>query len=107
MSSCVPNLTLVTSFEEPHNDAPPPKKARFATCGREEMDRIVDQRVPASTKQTTEKWLRVVDEYMKEKGMVWDLRTAKEEDIASFLERFYVEVRSKDGGFYSKASFNF
>ena len=50
------------------------------------------------------KWLRVFDEYAKEEGIVWDLRTISAENLGSILEVMYLELRQRNGQVYSKTS---
>ena len=83
---------------------PPEKKARFATCDEKELAEIVKGRVPKGTEETTDKWLRVVTQYMGEKKVRNDLETILKKDLDSFLERLYVELRRKDRTHYSKTS---
>ena len=53
--------------------------------------------------KSTEKWMRVVEAYAKEKGTEIDFKTATPERMNGFLQlaAFFVNVRQRNGKVYS------
>ena len=74
----------------------PPAKRRFGST-TEDLVEIDKNRRPESTKNTTQKWLRVVRSSMDEKGIKINFKTVSADDLAKFLRKMYVEPRNKDG----------
>ena len=83
---------------------PPLKQNRFATVDEDEIDQLLKDRVPLSTRHTTEKWLRVIEAYLKEKGTTVDFGTVEESVLASILQKMYVELRQRNDQPYGKSS---
>ena len=64
---------LELELEDSEAMEPPLKQTRFATVDEDEIDQLLKDRLPLSTSRTTEKWLRVIEAYLKEKGIAVDL----------------------------------
>ena len=60
---------------------PPAKKPRFASVTEDALEEIQTNRVAKSTRMSTEKWMKVVFEYLREKKIACDFRTAAENEL--------------------------
>ena len=58
----------------------PPAKRRFGSATEADLAEIDENRCPESTKNTTQKWLRVVRSYMEEKGIDLNFKTVSAEN---------------------------
>ena len=83
---------------------PPAKKPRFASVTEDALEEIQTNRVAKSTRMSTEKWMKVVFEYLREKRIACDFRTVAKNELGKLLRRLYVELRQKDGNHYSRSS---
>ena len=96
--------------EEGHGDylesaePPPAKKARYASRSTEDIEALIDQRTPNSTKKTRSVWVNVFRDYCRANWLAIDLTTDPPAKIAAALVQCYVNVRTKDGKAYQKAS---
>ena len=82
----------------------PAKKARFGSVSESELDLLDQKKIRASTRESTKKWLNVLHEYVKEKDVDIDLASVEADELGNFLRRLYVDIRQRDGSYYSKAS---
>ena len=96
-------MDVTVNFDVGFEDGTPEAK-RFASACSEEIDEVLESRIPEATRKTTEKWVRVVREYVVEKKLDIDFEKATSEELGKFLESFYVEIRQKNGDVYSKTS---
>ena len=96
--------TFDFEFDEEEVMEPPKKKSRFVTVSEVELDELDRKRVPDSTRKTTQKWIKALTEYCKDKGVTCDLSRIGKEELAKLLRHFYVELRQKDGSVYSSSS---
>ena len=97
-----PTFELILEGES--MEAPPRKLTRFASIDDAGMDELDRKRVPDSTRQTTDKWLRIANDYFAEKRIVCDFATIGKEELSKLLRQMYVELRQRNGNVYSKAS---
>ena len=71
--------TFDFEFDEGEVMEPPKKKSRFVTVSEVELDELDRKRVPDSTRKTTQKWIKALTEYCKDKGVTCDLSTIGKE----------------------------
>ena len=75
----------------------PPAKRHFSSATEADLAEMDENRCREWTKNTTQKWLRVVRSYMDEKGIDINFKTLSADNLAKFLRQMYVEPRNKDG----------
>ena len=82
----------------------PLKVERFATISEEEVQELVRDRVPESTRRATDKWLRILQDYLREKGVSCDFASVSSQELAQILAELYPELRQQNGQPYSRSS---
>ncbi len=102
--SATPNFCLDLEEESMALAEPSAMKRSFATITEVGKTNLDTNRVSMATRQATDKWLRAVCDYVKEKKIACDLATIAESELAKLLRQLYVEIRQKDGSHYSKSS---
>ena len=75
------------------------KKARFACVSDQDVARALNASVPATTKHSTEFWIRVFNDFCSEQKTPVDLATCSPRDLDETPSNFYVGIRKKDGYF--------
>ncbi len=67
---------------------PPVKVARFASVSDDDLVELVRDRVPQTTRRTTEKWVRIIHMYLSAKNITCDdFSSVKSEDLGHILVR--------------------
>eukprot|EP00117_Sycon_ciliatum_P047134 scpid32472/ scgid33697/ len=83
---------------------PPAKKARFAESTLQDVANIIESRVPISTKRTTEGWVKVFEEFCKQRKLAVNLKTDSPGVISDALALLYVNARGREGQAYQRSS---
>lgn len=89
-------------------EGPPAKKARVDTFGSstvEERDKLIADAVSKRTVASTNTWITSFEDYCKKIGEHISYKDTSAEDLASILERYYVDARKQDGSEYRRSSF--
>ena len=87
------------------NSEPKEKRPRFAqSLDEADIDVIIRDRCPANTRRTTEKWVKALDDFVREKQLSIDIESCSREELAGVLTHFYLEVRRRDGQPYQRNS---
>ena len=86
---------------------PPTKIARFASRSLGDVNRLIGERVPgpASTKRTTDIWLKMFRTFCDQAKLTVNLREDPAEKIAEALALCYVNSRVQNGQPYQRPSF--
>ena len=92
--------------EESSSEPPPPKVARFAlnSFDRDDVAKLIDQRVPASTKRTTNQWLKMFESYCADAKLSVNLLEDSPEKICEALALCYVNCTGQNGQPYQRPS---
>ena len=90
--------------EESSSEPPPPKVARFASNSLDDVAKLIDQRVPASTKRTTNQWLKMFESYCADAKLSVNLLEDSPEKICEALALCYVNCRGQNGQPYQRPS---
>ena len=102
MSSPVFDLDFSTMDS---NSEPKEKRPRFAqSLDEADIDVIIRDRCPANTRRTTEKWVKALDDFVREKQLSIDIESCSREELAGVLTHFYLEVWGRDGQPYQRNS---
>eukprot|EP00117_Sycon_ciliatum_P022438 scpid99806/ scgid19360/ len=91
------------SLVYPNMAEPAPK--RVATVTDADVERIIAERTPKSTKDSTKNWVAVLDTFMKKANMVLDLKTWTKDDLCHLLCLCYVGMRTQKGENYQYSSY--
>ena len=83
---------------------PPTKIARFASRSLGDVNRLIGERVPASTKRTTDIWLKMFRTFCDQAKLTVNLREDPAEKIAEALALCYVNSRGLNGQPYQRPS---
>ena len=83
--------------EESRSEPPPPKVARFASNSLDDVAKLIDQRVPASTKRTTNQWLKMFESCADATQLSVSLLEDSPEKICEALALCYVNCRGRTG----------
>ena len=90
--------------EESSSEPPPPKVARFASNSLDDEAKLIYQRVPASTKRTTNQWLKMFASYCADAKLSVNLLEDSPEKICEALALCYVNCRGQNGQPYQRPS---
>ena len=90
--------------EESSSEPPPPKVARFASNSLDDVAKLIDQRVPASTKRTTNRWLKMFESYCADAKLSVNLLEDSPEKICEALVLCYVNCKGQNGQPYQMPS---
>ena len=74
---------------------PPTKIARFASRSLGDVNRLIGERVPDSTKRTTDIWLKMFRTFCDQAKLTVNLREDPAEKIAEALALCYVNSRGQ------------
>ena len=83
---------------------PVAKKPRFGDKSSEEVDALIEERVPISTKRTTVTWVREFVDFCASSGIRAGLERASPNEICDALALCSVNARNRDGAPYQKPS---
>ena len=85
----------------------PSPKRRFNPVMDEDVEEILNERVPKSTKDCTSVWVRVFEAFVEENDEIeCDLKVCSREQLAEVLCKCYVAMKKKDGTAYQRSSYN-
>ena len=80
------------------------KRARFASLEDADLDVLVEDRVPKTTKRSTDHWMQTFQTYLEAKNVSFDMATCSKTELSSVLSSAYAELRRQDGQPYQRAS---
>ena len=83
---------------------PPTKIARFPSRSLGDVNRLIGERVPASTKRTTDHWLKLFRTFCDQAKLEVNLREDPAEKIGEALALCYVNSRGQNGQPYQRPS---
>ena len=69
-----------------------------------EIDALVNEVTPASTKRSTVWGAKVFQKWQEKRRIEIDLKTVSEENLASHLKKFYAEVKKTNGDLYTPSA---
>ena len=79
-------------------------KQRFTAFTEDEMEKFKQKSLNKNTKKTTSTWMNAYRSWANEKGEREDIENISPEQLNLLLERFYAEIRKKDGTNYEPES---
>ena len=82
----------------------PPAERRFSSSSSQDFRTAVEATVAENTRKANDQWLRCFQQCCAEKKISIDLCSSSVEEIASVLERFYLEVRKQGGEPYGRST---
>ncbi len=78
----------------------PSGKKRFASVNTEEFSEIIKAKDSAATNRSTDVAVNIFRAYLKEKELDIEFEKYEKSQLATVLEKFYVEARREDGQLY-------
>ena len=81
----------------PEHAEPPTKIARFSSRSLGDVDGLIGERVPASTKRTTDHWLKMFRTFCDQAKLTVNLREDPADKIAEARALCYVNSRGQNG----------
>ena len=85
--------------------SPSSNSERFAIVSKEERNLLLKDAVPDSTQTATAFWIRTFEEFCSCTGISCEFKTVDEDTLSDVLERFYCDLRKKDGGEYKRSGY--
>ena len=82
----------------PNMDEPTPE--HLASVTDADVDAVISDRTPKSTKDTTRYWVHIFDKFLKRSDVVLDLMSCTKEELCLALSRCYAGMRSQAGRTY-------
>ncbi|KAK3721649.1 hypothetical protein QZH41_003672 [Actinostola sp. cb2023] len=79
-------------------------KSRFASLKDEELVSIISNAQASGTKKTTKWVVKTFEDWCRDRGIQKTLVEMSDEELDSFLWRFYAEARNKAGQDYSRST---
>ena len=77
---------------------------RFPDCDTKELQQFKENAENSNTKKSTKTWLTVWTTWTEEKGYSPDIVSYEAKELDEKLQRFFAEVRKKDGSDYEPDS---